>query len=131
MKTFEERWKEAKKKCMVQSCIANMRTQKIANILLTSYFITNMSSKWWALNKEQWTLFFPTSNYISPFFPLLSLFLSPITCTLSIRYGNGVCNNSQKEGYETWNWRRNMCNNIKMKAIRLEILEKKCGMKLG
>ncbi len=68
-----------------------------------------ISSKWCTSNKEQWTLFFPTSNYISPFFPLLPLCPGSITCTLSIRYGNGVCNNSEKEGYETWNFGEETC----------------------
>lgn len=104
MKTFETRWKEVKNKYTLQNCIANM--------LPTSYSITTMSSEWWTLNKEQLTLFFPTSNYNSPFFPLLSLFLGPIPCTLSIRYGNGVCNNSEKEGYETWNFGKETCKTI-------------------
>jgi hypothetical protein len=55
---------------------------------------------------------FQLSNYIFPFFPFLSLFPSPITCTLSIRYGNGVCNNSEKEGYETWNFGEETCVTI-------------------
>jgi hypothetical protein len=57
-------------------------------------------------------LFFPNSNYIPPFLPLLSLFLGPIPYPMSIRYGNGVYNNSEKEGYETWNFGEETCMTI-------------------